>query len=69
MNEIINLKTMQNDLTIFDQMAVSSAANMKSSFDTQLASITCTQGTVLCVLKLSRNVKADPCQSTYLPYR
>ncbi len=28
----------------------------------------CTQGTVLCVVKLSRNVKADPCQSTYLPY-
>lgn len=39
MNETINLKNMQNDILLFDQMAVASAANMKTNFDTQLLGI------------------------------
>lgn len=39
MKETINLKTMQNDILLFDQIATSSAVNMKTNFDTQLLGI------------------------------
>lgn len=39
MKETINLKTMQNDILLFDQMATESAANMKTNFDVQLLGI------------------------------
>lgn len=39
MNESINIKNMQNDILLFDQMAASSAVNMKTNFDIQLLGI------------------------------
>ena len=39
MKETINLKTMQNDILLFDQMATASATNMKTNFYVQLSGI------------------------------